>query len=196
MPRRVTDALASGGDLPSLLAKLRDFESKQTALLDELAANRPVPMPPRSVIEDRLAEWRRLLRQSAKTGRVVLDHVPSGRIVFTPVWSHVKTPGLVRIRLPDALRPLFSGVVIPKWMWEMPVPGAGDLRPEHVYYRAEDRSVDLVKSFAGCSSGGALRRFRPQAESRCLDLRRARQNLSGCCVSLGDLRGATMFSWT
>jgi hypothetical protein len=33
-----------------------------------------------SVIEDRLAEWRRLLRQTAQTGRVVLDRVFNGRI--------------------------------------------------------------------------------------------------------------------
>jgi hypothetical protein len=112
-------------------------------LLDEMAATQPVPMPPRSVIEDRLAEWRRLLRQSAKTGRVVLDRVLNGRIVFTPVWSHEETPRPVtyEFECPTRYDRLFSGVVIPKWIWDIPLPGAEWLRSEHVYYRAEDGSI-------------------------------------------------------
>jgi hypothetical protein len=35
-------------------------------------------------------------------------------------------------------------------------------------------------------------KWRPQAESRCLDLPRPRQDLSGGCGSLRNLRGATM----
>jgi hypothetical protein len=34
--------------------------------------------------EDRLAEWRRLLRQSTTQGRAVLQRVLRGRITFTP----------------------------------------------------------------------------------------------------------------
>jgi hypothetical protein len=63
----VTDALAAGGELPSLLAKLREFETKKAGLVEEMAANRPVRMPPRSVIENRLAEWRGPQRKSAQT---------------------------------------------------------------------------------------------------------------------------------
>ena len=36
------------------------------------------------VVEDRLAEWRRLLRQSTTQGRAVLQRVLRGRITFTP----------------------------------------------------------------------------------------------------------------
>jgi DNA invertase Pin-like site-specific DNA recombinase len=142
---RLTDALAAGGELASLVAKLREFETKKTALIDEMAAKGPVPMPPRSVIEDHLAEWRRLLRQSAKTGRVVLDRVLNGRIVFTPVWSHDAEPKPVayEFECPTRYDKLFSGLVIPAAVMAVRVPGAEDLRYEHIYYRAEDGSVDF-----------------------------------------------------
>ena len=36
------------------------------------------------VVDYRLAEWRRLLRQSTTQGRAVLQRVVDGRITFTP----------------------------------------------------------------------------------------------------------------
>jgi hypothetical protein len=45
----------------------------------------PVPVSPRSVIENRLAEWRRLLCEAHRTGRAVLEKVLVDRIVLTPM---------------------------------------------------------------------------------------------------------------
>lgn len=54
---RLTDAIPSGGGaVPSLVAKLKELDAKRAKLVDEIAAQRPVPMPPRDVVEDRLAE--------------------------------------------------------------------------------------------------------------------------------------------
>jgi hypothetical protein len=38
---------------------------------------------------------------------------------------------------------LISGLVVPAAVMAIPVPGAEDLRYEHIYYRAEDGSVDF-----------------------------------------------------
>ena len=134
---RLTDALAAGGEMPSLLAKLRDLEAKKAALVEELAANRPVPMPPRSVIDDRLAEWRRLLRQTTQTGRAVLDRVLNGRIVFTPMGPAYE------FEAPTRYDRLFSGLVVPQSAWTLPAaPGAEGIGPDDVYYRGE-RDADF-----------------------------------------------------
>jgi hypothetical protein len=50
----------------------------------DLAAFRPMPRLPPAVVEDRLAEWRRLLRSSNTQGRAVLQRVVRGRITFAP----------------------------------------------------------------------------------------------------------------
>jgi hypothetical protein len=43
----------------------------------------PVPRLAPAVVENRLAEWRRLLGQSVTQGRAVLQRVLQGRITFT-----------------------------------------------------------------------------------------------------------------
>ena len=68
----------------SLLARLRELEARQTAIVAEAAALQPVPRLPRELIETRLEEWRRLIRGSVTQGRMVLERVLVGRIVFTP----------------------------------------------------------------------------------------------------------------
>jgi hypothetical protein len=86
----VTEAIADGGDLPSLVSKLKEMERRRDAIRAEQAAAQPLPMPPRAVIDDRLAEWRRLLRESVPTGRAVLERLLVDRIVFTPVGADVR----------------------------------------------------------------------------------------------------------
>ena len=76
---RLVDAIADGADSAALRAKLRELEVKQTALRRDAKALRPVPQLPRAVVEKRLAEWRRLLRQSTEQGRAVLQRLLSGR---------------------------------------------------------------------------------------------------------------------
>jgi len=82
---RLVGAIEAGGEMDSLLARLRENQERKAAIDDEMASARPIPLPPRAMVEDRLAEWRRLLRQSVATGRAVLDRMLDGRIVFTPV---------------------------------------------------------------------------------------------------------------
>jgi hypothetical protein len=50
-----------------------------------LADYRPIPRLPETVRDDRLAEWRRLLRLSPTQGRAVIQRAIRGRITFTPI---------------------------------------------------------------------------------------------------------------
>ncbi len=77
-------AVESGKDVASLVAKLRELESRRTAIAEEVANLRPVPRLEPAVIENRLAEWRRLLRQSTTQGRAVIQRIVRGRITFIP----------------------------------------------------------------------------------------------------------------
>ena len=60
------------------------LEAKRDGLARDIAALRPVPRLPPAVIESRLAEWRRLLRQSPTQARAVLQRVLVGWVTFTP----------------------------------------------------------------------------------------------------------------
>ena len=81
---RLVDVIATGGDAASLVAKLRELEARQRAIPNEMASLRPVPRLAPAVIENRLAEWRRLLRASTTQGRTVLQRILPGRLTFTP----------------------------------------------------------------------------------------------------------------
>jgi hypothetical protein len=81
---RLVDAIATGGNAASLVAKLRELEARQKAIVGEMATLRPVPRLAPAVIENRLAEWRRLLRASTTQGRTVLQRILRGRLTFTP----------------------------------------------------------------------------------------------------------------
>lgn len=100
------------------------------------------------VIETRLAEWRRLLRASVTQGRMVLDRVLAGRIVFTPV-------GLgYTFEAPTRFDRLFAGVV-PQVVWTLPPAEGTDIRPEDLslqhpqddedYGRLLERALNLTK---------------------------------------------------
>jgi hypothetical protein len=72
------------GDETSLVAKFRVLESRRDGLAREIAGLLPVPRLPVAVIENRLAEWRRLLRPSTTQARAALQLVLVGRVTFTP----------------------------------------------------------------------------------------------------------------
>ena len=72
-----------------------------------IAACRPIPRLPVAVLADRLAEWRRLLRQSTTQARAVLQRVLDGRVTFTP-----EGPGYA-FAAPTRYDRLFSGLVAP-----------------------------------------------------------------------------------
>ena len=68
-------AVETVGDVTSLAVKLRELEARRATIDTELRQLHPVPRLGPAVIEGRLAEWRRLLRQSATQGRAVLQRV-------------------------------------------------------------------------------------------------------------------------
>lgn len=85
MKRRVGNLLAAleeGGDSAALVKQLRTQESRQAALVAELASLRPIPRLEPAVVQDRLAEWRRMLRGSTTQARAVIQRVVDGRITF------------------------------------------------------------------------------------------------------------------
>ena len=101
-----------------------------------------------AVIENRLAEWRRLLRASTTQGRAVLQRVLRGRIVFTPSGKGYT------FEAPTRFDKLFSEVVVPKSVWSQPAAaGTEHIRPEDVYpgAHAEDDldSRRLLESVCG-----------------------------------------------
>ena len=77
-------AIETGGEAASLVAKVKELEARRVAIDCELSGFKPVPRLRPEVVEDRLTEWRRLLRQSTTQGRAVLQRVLCGRITFTP----------------------------------------------------------------------------------------------------------------
>ena len=103
---RFVAAIEAGVDAASVAAKLRELEGRKAAIRDELADLRPVPRIAAQVVEGRLAEWRRLLRASVTQGRMVLDRVLAGRIVFTPTADGAG----YTFEAPTRFDRLFSGV--------------------------------------------------------------------------------------
>ena len=105
-------AIEVGGDAITLVARVHELEAQQCAIADELANLAPLPRLALVVINDRLAEWRRLLRGSTTQGRAVLQRVISGRIVFTP-----RDDGGYDFSAETRFDRLFSGVVVPMPDW-------------------------------------------------------------------------------
>lgn len=62
----------------------RELETRRDANDTELSAVRPMPRLAPTAVDNRLAEWRRLVRGNTTQVRAVLQRVLNGRIVFTP----------------------------------------------------------------------------------------------------------------
>jgi site-specific DNA recombinase len=121
---RLTEAIANGGgSVAAVVEKLQTLEARQRQITAERVTLRPVPRLPEKVVEDRLDEWRRLLRSSTTQARAVLQRVVVGRIVFTPnvgdplVKAGTVAPGY-RFAAKTRVDKLFAGVatVRPGWM--------------------------------------------------------------------------------
>ena len=165
---RLVAAIESGGDAPSLVAKVKTLEARQREIVIELKNLRPIPRLAPQVIEDRLAEWRRLLRQSTTTGRAVLQRIIRGRITCTP-------PGQgYTFEAPTRFDGLFSGIVVPRSHWGNGPQWSGTehIRPEDVGYGGEN-DVDYGRLLDE-AMGGAGKEVRPQRDSNpCFGLERA-----------------------
>ena len=87
----LTSAIASGGDLPALLAALKERQASRERCeraLIELAATARIGQHELSRLEreirHRLADWRTMLRREVPEAREILRNLIVGRIVFTP----------------------------------------------------------------------------------------------------------------
>jgi site-specific DNA recombinase len=105
---RLVEAIAKGGQLDSLLDKVRTLEARRSALDVDLVELRPVPRLDPEVIEGRLAEWRRILRGSPTQARTVLNRVLSERITFTPSADGAGYD----FTAPTRFDKLFTGIVV------------------------------------------------------------------------------------
>jgi site-specific DNA recombinase len=128
---RLVAAVETAGDVASLAAKLRELEARRNAIDGELRGLHPVPRLAPAVIEDRLAEWRRLLRQSTTQGRAVLQRVLRGRLTFTP-----REDGQgYDFSGPTRFDRLFTGIVVqlPSWVTKGDVRGTEHIQPEDTF---------------------------------------------------------------
>ncbi len=110
----ITAAIEADG-LGSLLKRLRELEDRLSEIDAAIASLRPIPRLALAVIENRLAEWRRLLRQSTTQGRAALQRIIRGRLTFTP-----RADGGYDFSGPTRFDKLFTGIVVerPKWIPE------------------------------------------------------------------------------
>jgi hypothetical protein len=102
-------AVETAGDITALAAQLRKLEARRREIDEEIRSVQPVPRLAPQVIEDRLSQWRRLLRVSITQGRSVLQRVLQGRITFTP-----SDDGGYTFEAPTRFDKLFSGIVVPR----------------------------------------------------------------------------------
>ena len=85
---RLADAVANGGATQPLMAAIR--EQEREALQAELgAAAKPTPKVDvealRATLEEKLSDWRGLLRRRVEQGQQILRKLIDGRLVLTPV---------------------------------------------------------------------------------------------------------------
>lgn len=111
--KRPRDAIEVGGTASSLMARVHELEGRQKAIDVEVKSLRPIPRLAPAIIEDRLAEWRRLLRASTTQGRTVLQRIINGRISFTP-RQHVLTgePDGYDFSAQTRFDKLFTGIAV------------------------------------------------------------------------------------
>ena len=145
----VTDVLTQGhADVASLVSKLRELEARALAISADLVALRPVPRLAPAVIDDRLSEWRRLLRSSVTQGRMVLQRVLRGRITFTP-RTHPIGGELDGYTFEAATRfdRLFTGLAVqrPAWLTGSGT-GAEDIGPEDTPEADYGRLLEAVEA--------------------------------------------------
>ena len=103
---RLVAAIETGGEATSLVAKVKELEARRVVIDGELRSFKPVPRLRPEVVERRLTEWRRRLRQSPTQGRAVLQRVLRGRITFTPKC------GGYEFEAPTRFDKLFLGVAV------------------------------------------------------------------------------------
>jgi len=119
-------AIEAGGDAASLVARLKELEERRTAIAEQLTNLVPLPRLPETVVADRLAEWRRMLRASVTQGRAVIQRIVQGRITFTPTQSPFgKEIDSYVFEAPTRFDKLYCGVATPRPVFVAPGGTAG-----------------------------------------------------------------------
>ena len=119
-----------------------------------------MPRLPVPVIEDRLSEWRRRLRQSTTQARAVIQRLVAGRITFTPVGD------CYEFDAPTRVDKLFSGIVLSKAVWERSAgQGTEKIRPEDVTGPDHYADADYGAVLERAARQVALKGIRPQRGS-------------------------------
>jgi hypothetical protein len=126
---RLRAAIETGGEAGTLVARIHELEARRTAIDVEIGSLKPVPRLAPAVVESRLAEWRRLLRQSTTQSRAVLQRVLRGRLTFTP-----RADGQgYDFSGPTRFDKLFSRVAVERPAW-LPTGGVpGHIGPEDTF---------------------------------------------------------------
>jgi Recombinase zinc beta ribbon domain len=134
--KRIVAAIETGGDSAALVSKLHELERRQKGIQTEIANLYPIPRHhDQSVIGDRLAEWRRLLRQSTTTGRTTLQRILHGRITFTPREDGNGYDFSAETRKAR----LFTGIASPRPTWMPRGPSGVENPHDEDYGRLLDR---------------------------------------------------------
>lgn len=171
---RLVSAIEGGADASSLVAKLRELEARQRAIPVEMASLQPVPRLAPAVIENRLAEWRRLLRASTTQGRTVLQRILRGRLLFTPRVNPISNEvDGYDFTGPTRFDKLFTGIAVerPKSLDPNDRSGTENIGPEdtfdrdygRVLERAYEKSVKVLASPTGTATSWRVRLARKAA---------------------------------
>jgi site-specific DNA recombinase len=85
---RLTEAIATGGDMQSLVAALRARQQRRDELIRSMRPAMPSSTADRrticTAVRQRLTDWRALLTRNVQDGRSLLRQVLSGPLRFTP----------------------------------------------------------------------------------------------------------------
>ena len=150
---RFLKAIEAGVDPVTIAPKMKELEAEKRRITDALADQKPIPRVPVAVVDDRLAEWRRMLRGSVTQGRQVLDRVLAGRIVFSPADDGCTFEASTRFgRLFDGFASKTSTLRrVPDWMIGAPEDEPIDPAwlPDANYGRLLDRAVQRLREKSG-----------------------------------------------
>jgi len=140
----ITNAIALGAAPASLLAKLKELETRHDELSEQMTCLRPIPRLAPGTIKTLLDDWRRILRQSTTQGRAVIQRIVKGRITFEPKGASYNFWAETRFEK------LFAGCFSPrpKWLAKGQTTGLEHLGPEDTLDADYGRLLDRV-------SGGA-----------------------------------------
>jgi DNA invertase Pin-like site-specific DNA recombinase len=112
---RLADAIARGGDLPSLVALLGEREQRRAHVRAALADHERQRVAPRDagavldVMRAALVEWQATLLAETGAARAALQALIRGRFVFTPV-EHDGVRGY-SFEAPGTIAPVIAGIV-------------------------------------------------------------------------------------